>query len=233
MSFDLPSNLQIIEKWTRLHALGVMVSVCMSIGFGNNYGLLVCGLCSTVYVLYANRTTWQAAGTFGGMANGITTFRIITMLVILQTYPTIPDLYIGLLSLLILVLDGFDGYFARKNKTTSLFGEYYDKECDALYVMILALIIYQTQKAEIWVLGLGLIRYVYVLALIFFKPPEQKETRSFFEQSIAVILMASLLLCFVTDRMVFYPLLVIATGLLLYSFGRSFWQLQRLVKRKK
>ncbi len=62
-----------------------------------------------------------------------------------------------------LILDGVDGWMARRSGLTSAFGARFDMEVDAATIMILATLAWQTGQAPIWVLALGLIRYAFVL----------------------------------------------------------------------
>jgi phosphatidylglycerophosphate synthase len=61
-----------------------------------------------------------------------------------------------------LILDGFDGWLARRSGLVSRFGARFDVEIDALLALILALLAWQAGKAGAWVLLLGLIRYGFV-----------------------------------------------------------------------
>lgn len=67
-------------------------------------------------------------------------------------------------ALALLVLDGLDGYLARRSRLASDFGARFDMETDALLILALAALAWGTGKAGIWVLGLGLMRYCFVLA---------------------------------------------------------------------
>ncbi|MCC5972896.1 MAG: CDP-alcohol phosphatidyltransferase family protein [Rubellimicrobium sp.] len=63
-----------------------------------------------------------------------------------------------------LALDGLDGWLARSSGLTSAFGARFDMEVDALFALILALAVWMTAKVGPWVLLLGTMRYVYVMA---------------------------------------------------------------------
>jgi phosphatidylglycerophosphate synthase len=62
------------------------------------------------------------------------------------------------------VLDGVDGWLARRTDLASDFGARFDMEIDALLIMVLAVLAWQFGKAGIWVLGSGLLRYAFVVA---------------------------------------------------------------------
>jgi len=63
-----------------------------------------------------------------------------------------------------LCLDGIDGWLARRAGLVSGFGARFDIEIDSLLALGLAILLYQSDKAGAWVLGLGLIRYGFVVA---------------------------------------------------------------------
>jgi len=62
------------------------------------------------------------------------------------------------------VLDGADGWLARRSGVSSTFGARFDMETDALLIMVLALIAWRWDRAGLWVLACGLTRYVFVAA---------------------------------------------------------------------
>jgi phosphatidylglycerophosphate synthase len=63
-----------------------------------------------------------------------------------------------------LVLDGVDGWVARRRGMTSRFGADFDLEVDCLFMLALALLVYGTGQVGIWVLSNGLMRYLFVAA---------------------------------------------------------------------
>jgi phosphatidylglycerophosphate synthase len=67
-------------------------------------------------------------------------------------------------AILAMVLDGFDGYFARKQGLTSRFGSRFDMETDALMILLLSITVAALDKVGTWVLIGGLLRYIYVAA---------------------------------------------------------------------
>lgn len=63
-----------------------------------------------------------------------------------------------------LATDALDGWLARRAGMTSAFGARFDMEADALFVMVLCLLVWQLDKAGPWVLAAGLARYAFVAA---------------------------------------------------------------------
>lgn len=62
------------------------------------------------------------------------------------------------------MLDGVDGWLARRTQMASPFGARFDMETDALLIQVLAILAWQYDKAGAWVLACGLLRYVFVAA---------------------------------------------------------------------
>ncbi len=77
--------------------------------------------------------------------------------------PTVDWFMIGLIAVA-LALDAVDGFLARRFKLTSDFGARFDMEIDALLLLILSILVWQTGQAGLWVLTIGLMRYVFVAA---------------------------------------------------------------------
>jgi phosphatidylglycerophosphate synthase len=65
---------------------------------------------------------------------------------------------------LVPVLDGVDGWLARRTRLQSAFGARFDMETDALHVLVMSGLAWQFGKAGIWVWLGGLMRYAFVAA---------------------------------------------------------------------
>jgi phosphatidylglycerophosphate synthase len=68
------------------------------------------------------------------------------------------------LAVVVELLDGVDGWLARRGETASGFGARFDMEVDALLILVLATLAWQHGKAGSWVLVSGLMRYAFVAA---------------------------------------------------------------------
>lgn len=87
----------------------------------------------------------------------------------------------------ILILDGIDGWLARRLGTVSRFGARFDMEVDALLIMVLAIFAWLEDKAGPWVLLLGLMRYAFVVAGVAFPKLAADLPPSFRRKAICVI----------------------------------------------
>lgn len=63
-----------------------------------------------------------------------------------------------------LLLDGVDGWAARRAGLASRFGARFDLEVDSLFALLLSLMAYRTGEVGLWVLALGLPRYLFLAA---------------------------------------------------------------------
>lgn len=63
---------------------------------------------------------------------------------------------------LLLLLDGVDGAVARRTGTSSTFGARFDMELDAFFILVLCLLLWQAGMSGIWVLLIGLLRYLFL-----------------------------------------------------------------------
>jgi phosphatidylglycerophosphate synthase len=103
-----------------------------------------------------------------GPANQITLLRAILVagLAILVGQPATPVTAwrVVLIAIVAALLDGVDGWVARRTGTVSAFGTRFDMETDAALILVLAILAWEYGKAGPWVLLSGLLRYVFVAA---------------------------------------------------------------------
>ena len=135
----------------------------------------------------------------------------------------------------IAVLDGVDGWLARRSYQTSAFGARFDMETDALLIMVLAILAWQFGKAGVWVLGSGLLRYGFVAAgaalpaLRHPLPPSQRRKALAVAQVVALIVTVAPLV----PAAVSAPLAAVALGMLTLSFGVDVvWLIQIAVRSR-
>jgi phosphatidylglycerophosphate synthase len=104
-----------------------------------------------------------------GSANTVTLIRAAIVCLLASLYGEQWNA-IGLLvtcaAIVALSLDGVDGWLARRRGTQSHFGARFDMETDALLVLVLSLLAWESGQAGAWVLTAGLMRYAFVGAAI-------------------------------------------------------------------
>jgi phosphatidylglycerophosphate synthase len=108
-----------------------------------------------------------AAPTFGA-ANAVTLARAVLVLWLTALLGVAATDVLGWLLVALAfgaaVLDGVDGALARSRGEGSAFGARFDMETDALLILVLAALVWQHGKADVWILSAGLLRYLFVAA---------------------------------------------------------------------
>jgi phosphatidylglycerophosphate synthase len=92
-----------------------------------------------------------------------------------------------------MVLDGIDGWLARRSGMASVFGARFDMETDAAFVAVLALLVWQFGKAGSWVLLSGLMRYLFVAAVAVIPRLQKPVPSTMRGKTIAVLQMIALI----------------------------------------
>ena len=103
-----------------------------------------------------------------GAANQITTLRAILVALVagLVGEPRRPAIAAAAVAagVAVTLLDGVDGWLARRHGIASPFGARFDMEIDALLILALSVLAWRHEKAGAWVVASGLLRYAFVAA---------------------------------------------------------------------
>ena len=103
-----------------------------------------------------------------GAANQITTVRalLVSLVVSLIGEPSLPAIAASAAaaSVVVTLLDGVDGWLARRNRIASDFGARFDMEIDALLILALSILAWRFEKAGAWIVLSGVLRYAFVAA---------------------------------------------------------------------
>ena len=160
-----------------------------------------------------------------GAANGVTLLRagIAALAAGLIGRPELPPglaWTLAALAGIALLLDGVDGWLARRGGWQSPFGARFDMEVDAFFILILAALVHQADKAGGWVLLSGALRYGFVglgYLLPWLRQPLPPRQR---RQTVCVIQTAVLALCLIPPLVPPWTtwLAASALGLLTLSF---------------
>jgi phosphatidylglycerophosphate synthase len=126
---------------------------------------------------------------------------------------------------LALLLDGTDGWAARRQGLASAFGARFDMEIDAFAIAVLAITAVKAAAVPYWVLAIGAMRYLYLGAERVFPallrplPPRGFADRR--RKTIAVVQSLALLCSLAPATPPYWAMAVsgVALGLLAYSFA--------------
>ena len=160
-----------------------------------------------------------------GAANQITAARaglVGLVAACLGEAPAAPLMRVAVIvGLVATLLDGLDGYMARRTGMATPFGARFDMETDALYVMTLSALAWYTGKAGLWILLAGLWRYLFVGAQQLFAWMRRQEPPSLRRKAICVVQIVGLslvLLPFIVPPVSAWWCAALL-ALLTYSFG--------------
>lgn len=226
MTSDRPTLQAELLRWSEGHAAAT-VAVAFAVAAGWPLWLAsACGAMSFALLIRRCRGLWTPVGRFGP-ANALTLARLVGVLAL----PLLAPMQVAWVGAILLALDGVDGWIARRNGHDGEFGEFFDKESDAFFLLLLCLMLYRLPAGfGAWILVPGLLRYLFVLYLKLARPPAPKEPRSAGAGWVFVLTMAALLACFAgyPDRLqLLRPLAAAMSLILALSFARSLYRMYR------
>lgn len=194
--------------WQSHHLLVGLISFCL--------------LALLINFLWISR---QGGGRFGE-ANQVTLLRsglvclIGSTLLVGGQEPSVGWHLSGLIAVALL-LDGVDGYLARRLDLASNFGARFDMEIDALLLLILSLLVWQTGQAGAWVLMIGLMRYAFVGASWLYPRLAAPLRPSFRRKTVCALQGIALFACLLPslEQTVTSAIALAALVALVFSFG--------------
>lgn len=110
------------------------------------------------------------AGPGWGHANRVTLLRSALLALVGGTLPFVhvlgtgPAWVVAVIAVTALLLDGVDGWLARRQGLSSPYGARFDMEMDSLAILYLCLLLWLSGEVGAWVLLSGLLRPAFVLA---------------------------------------------------------------------
>ncbi len=219
---DQDPKLLTLLKWNRWNALIITISSLLCLISASYAPLILASIISFMSFFYSQRQTWLALKPSPGWANLLTSFRLIILLASIFLSSVIGHKTMAFVLILFLILDGFDGYLARKYKQETDFGKYLDMETDALFVCLMSLFLYFEQYFSWWIIIIGLLRYLNVMAEFLFVNKNALDPRLKVAVYIAVYLFIALLTPIFFDRLIHFPIVLSASILVSASFIYTF-----------
>lgn len=129
-------------------------------------------------------------------------------------------LFVGL-AVAVLAMDGLDGIAARRQGLVSRFGARFDMEMDALFVLLLSILVWAASKAGAWVLLIGAMRYLFIAAGLAWPALAGPLPPSLRRKTVCVVQVAALcaLLAPVIEPPLSAVVAALALAVLVYSFA--------------
>jgi len=212
-----------LKQWNILHGASVSAGIIVFHITGLLWPLPVMALISLV-ILWTSQ--WNAISKLkpaGGYGNLVTGFRYLLVVFILFISGMITVRSYGISLIVPVLLDVADGYLARHRKQVSGFGMLFDLETDSLLVASAGLILYNNDMAGAWILPPVYMRYVYLFVLVLFRLNGVPEKRTRFGPMVAGIMNFSLLYALILPSFLSRIILFISGGMIVASFGYSFF----------
>ena len=212
-----------LTRWNEAHAAAMVAAAAVAAWLGLPVVLAAAAAVSFAVLLRSTWRAWTSSGTFG-VANAVTTVRLAVILGLLAGGLWPFPWTLALLALAVILLDGVDGWAARRFGTQGEFGARYDVAVDSVFVLALSVILLARDTLGPWVLAAGLWHYVYVLAPVVFPTERAEAQRSRWGCTVFVTLVGTLTAAFVVPRTLASASVAIALTAQSVSFARSFWE---------
>lgn len=215
--------------------LAVLTALTLTVGVGRAGWLACCALAAVVGFLLAIGSA-SARAAAAGSANRITLARATLIggvaALVADVLAGEPGEQVRIVVLVVLasaalVLDLLDGWVARRTGTVSELGARFDMELDALLILVLSVLV--SRSLGWWVLALGLMRYLFVLAGT--RWPQLREPLPPSRARKVVAAVQGVVLVFAAAPFVPPPVAALAVAValvtLVWSFGRDLLWLLR------
>jgi len=167
-----------------------------------------------------------------GYANWVSITRLISVILLFIFYERIDVLILFSIFLGTILLDGVDGYLARKYNHVSQVGGVLDMETDAQLVLVISWIHVDMQSIGWWLLIPGGFRYFYEILFSWKKEWKEEILPKKIRATIAVTFFITLLIPFITNEPTFIFLLYISGVLIFLSFFISILHQSNFIKLK-
>ena len=215
--------------------LGVSLATCWMLALPTSHVLLAVAQYAALGALLLAKLPPGHPGPGLGPANRLTLARA-TLVLPLAALALLPGVFtaggywwmVGL-STIALVLDGFDGFLARRTGTESAFGARFDMELDAFLLLTLSALVWRSGSVGSWVLLVGGLRYLFVLGGLLWPPLRGALPPSQRRKVVCVVQGIVLVVCLapVIRQAPATALVASALLLLVYSFVVDTWWLAR------
>lgn len=219
------------KEWNYQHAWMMLIGALWTLITGYVWVLSLWAVLSFGRWVWDNREALAALKPWGGYANWVTGTRLLLLVALSIAAPFLSDMQFFLLVIIPLSMDALDGYLARRFGQSTYFGQYFDMETDAFYVLLLCFLLYSQQKTGVWILIPGLLRYVYVLAINALKWQDREEKGTFLEQIIGAGFFVVLAMAFIMPDPLGAYVLAIPATMVIGSFAYSFYGLWQRGKK--
>ncbi len=211
-----------LARFSRANAVLMLVALALSLLVGASEPFVAVGAVSFAGLLVTCRGGYTPRGSFGA-GNTVTLSRWLLASVVGLAPDRVPTWVLGAVVLSVFALDGVDGWVAKRRGEESEFGAHFDMETDAFFVLLIGLELFLRGRYGAWILVVGLLRYVYTLALALVPARRGDIPRFRFGRHAFTALMLGLTLGMVLPDPFGTVATLLGCGLVSASFAHSFY----------
>ena len=215
-----------LARWSRVNAVALLVATAVALGVHDTAPYVAAGVLSFAALGVACRGGFTPRGTFGA-GNALTALRFLLASAVGLVPDSVPTPALGATALGVFALDGLDGWVAKRRGENSEFGAHFDMETDAYFVLLIGVELFTRGRFGAWILIVGLLRYVYVLALALVPARRGDKPRFTFGRHAFTGLMLGLSLGMMLGEPLGSVAALVGCGLVsasfVYSFYWSYW----------
>jgi phosphatidylglycerophosphate synthase len=153
-----------LSPWLSRHATVMLVAAGATVWVPSGAWVTLAAAASFADLIYHGRP-WLLHP-YGGYANQLTALRLALLLTAAALMGELPTAFLWLLLAANVAVDVIDGYVARRTNQVSLFGAVFDREVDAVFVLVAYLYLHAVAGLPAWVLLPGLLPYLYRLSTL-------------------------------------------------------------------
>jgi len=199
-----------------MNVLGLAIAV--GIGF-HHIWLISVFLCFLYYIINMHRFLKFSMSL--GYANWVTIFRLSIIFALAFSYSYLENSTLAIFFTIAIILDGVDGYLARKFNQCSKAGECLDMESDAFLVILISWIHYDFGTLPSWILIPGGLRYYFGLSFFWLRQAQKEFPPKRIRATIAVLFFIALVVPFVISSQLSSIIIMISSICIILSFKAS------------
>ncbi|MBP6556838.1 MAG: CDP-alcohol phosphatidyltransferase family protein [Flavobacterium sp.] len=207
--------------WMFFQSVILLTGAVVDFWFAKLFFCPLFGLLVFIGLLLTNRKNYTIHHKWGGLPNTITLFRLLLLFAV----PFIESAFsLGILCLIVVSLDGLDGFAARKLNQATEFGAVLDMETDAFFCLLFSLTIAIQNPDLYWIIIGGLLRYLYKIITTLISKNGYTESKKNYARYIAGGYFLSFILYFFIPDTIGKTCITIGTLMIVFSFAVSFYE---------
>ncbi|HLF62977.1 MAG TPA: CDP-alcohol phosphatidyltransferase family protein [Saprospiraceae bacterium] len=212
-----------ISYWTLGHAILMLMAIIVAIICDASYVLIWAVSFSISVLIIITYPIWIQLHPVGGFANHVTFARFVLLTLALSLQNILNPFVVAAMIVVVMIADGIDGYLSRRLHQSTEFGAVFDMEVDAFLALALTFLIWKEHRAAFWILGAGLLRYMFVILYRIIRWHKRRHPVIRKAKVLAVLFFISLLTPLVIEWYAARWIVAAGCTLVTYSFVKEFY----------